>query len=83
MVAISSKVLMSQTTRPGTGRGALRWIDSLRVYCRGGHGGNGLPTYGGLGGQGGSVIIQTADSTKKKSPTNLYEIFNTTFKGQI
>ena len=39
---ISSTVLrnsMADTHRIRTPRG--KWIDSLRVYCRGGHGGNG------------------------------------------
>ncbi|XP_018321946.1 GTP-binding protein 10 homolog isoform X3 [Agrilus planipennis] len=33
------------------------FIDTLRLYVRGGSGGNGYPKYGGVGGQGGSVIL--------------------------
>lgn len=34
-----------------------RFIDSLRVYVKGGGGGMGLPKYGGVGGKGGDVYI--------------------------
>lgn len=36
----------------------LPFIDKLRVYVRGGHGGNGLKKYGGIGGQGGNVLVR-------------------------
>ncbi|CAF4813728.1 unnamed protein product [Rotaria sp. Silwood1] len=36
----------------------LPFIDKLRVYVRGGYGGNGLKKYGGIGGQGGHVLIR-------------------------
>lgn len=36
----------------------LPFIDKLRVYVRGGHGGNGLSKYGGRGGQGGNVVVR-------------------------
>ncbi|CAF0887597.1 unnamed protein product [Adineta ricciae] len=36
----------------------LPFIDKLRIYVRGGRGGNGLKKYGGLGGQGGHVLIR-------------------------
>jgi len=32
-----------------------KFIDTLRLTVKGGHGGNGLPQYGGVGGQGGCV----------------------------
>lgn len=32
-----------------------RFLDSLRIYAKGGFGGTGLPKYGGVGGQGGCV----------------------------
>ena len=44
------------------------WIDSLRVYVRGGHGGTGLPRVHGVGGAGGSVYVQ-ADSKLKDLAT--------------
>ncbi|XP_053695408.1 GTP-binding protein 10 homolog [Sabethes cyaneus] len=34
-----------------------KFIDSLRLSVKGGHGGNGLPKYGGVGGQGGAVYF--------------------------
>lgn len=33
------------------------FLDTLRLTVRGGHGGNGLPKYGGIGGQGGCVHL--------------------------
>jgi len=36
----------------------LPFIDKLRVYVRGGRGGNGLKKYGGIGGQGGHVLVR-------------------------
>ena len=36
----------------------LPFIDKLRVYVRGGRGGNGLKKYGGLGGQGGNILVR-------------------------
>lgn len=74
-------------SRPGTGRGQNKWIDSLRVYVKGGHGGNGTPAYGGIGGAGGSVIIETCASqtgSKKKKeqgvPNTLYSVFAKEFQ---
>lgn len=34
-----------------------RFLDTLRLTVKGGHGGNGLPKYGGVGGQGGAVYF--------------------------
>ena len=34
-----------------------QWIDSLRIFVKGGHGGNGYPKKSGLGGTGGNVYI--------------------------
>ena len=34
-----------------------KFIDALRVYVRGGGGGQGLPKYGGVGGKGGDVYF--------------------------
>ncbi|CAF0865040.1 unnamed protein product [Adineta steineri] len=36
----------------------LPFIDKLRVYVRGGRGGTGLKKYGGIGGQGGNVLVR-------------------------
>ncbi|KAF5297708.1 hypothetical protein FQA39_LY12039 [Lamprigera yunnana] len=38
------------------------FTDSLRVYVRGGTGGNGLPKFGGIGGQGGNIIFVGTES---------------------
>lgn len=40
------------------------WLDSLRVYCRGGPGGSGLPSLGGVGGRGGHVWVVADDKVK-------------------
>ncbi|XP_058815252.1 GTP-binding protein 10 homolog [Topomyia yanbarensis] len=34
-----------------------KFLDTLRLSVKGGHGGNGLPKYGGVGGQGGAVYF--------------------------
>jgi GTPase involved in cell partitioning and DNA repair len=34
-----------------------KFIDSLRIYVRGGSGGMGFPKYGGIGGKGGNVVV--------------------------
>ena len=57
-----------QVSRHGTGKGAQNWIDSLRVYAKGGHGGNGIPKYGGVGGKGGDIIIKCSDTNEHKRP---------------
>lgn len=46
-----------------------RWVDSLRIYCLAGRGGNGYPTKGGLGGKGGDVILET-EAKAPRSKTN-------------
>ena len=43
-----STILLS-AGKHGTGKGHQQWIESLRVYCKAGRGGNGLPTVGGVG----------------------------------
>eukprot|EP00095_Tigriopus_kingsejongensis_P008343 snap_masked-scaffold395_size185061-processed-gene-0.15 protein:Tk08343 transcript:snap_masked-scaffold395_size185061-processed-gene-0.15-mRNA-1 annotation:"gtp-binding protein 10 homolog" len=43
-------------------RGTQNWVDSLRIYVKGGSGGHGLPTLGGRGGRGGHVVVETAAS---------------------
>ena len=53
------------------------FFDSLRIYVRGGAGGQGLPRYGGIGGKGGDVIIRASKRVKLKdlpevNPTQRY-----------
>ena len=55
----------------------LPFIDKLRVYVRGGRGGNGLKKYGGIGGQGGNVVVRgkrhlTLKSTYEKNLLKRY-----------
>jgi len=38
-----------------------RFIDSLRLNVKGGAGGMGLPKYGGVGGRGGSVVVEAKE----------------------
>ena len=59
------------------------WIDSLRVRFEGGHGGNGFPPRGGVGGRGGDCFIEAIgaeDAVKMKCPS-LYHLFRHEFKG--
>lgn len=92
--AISSNFVRKKPQRHGNerGRGAQEWIDSLRVYVKGGHGGNGHPKYGGIGGKGGDVIIQTSQTNteqsdlskkrqkkEKESNKSLYDVFKREF----
>ncbi|XP_055301278.1 GTP-binding protein 10 homolog [Sitodiplosis mosellana] len=54
----------------------LKFIDSLRLNVKGGHGGNGYPKYGGIGGQGGCIQFEANEKVtlnalakrNKKSP---------------
>ena len=61
-------------SRQGTGQGSQKWIDSLRVHVKGGHGGNGHPKYGGVGGKGGDVIIRCSDQNTIKKKKTKYEL---------
>ncbi|XP_069690664.1 GTP-binding protein 10 homolog isoform X2 [Periplaneta americana] len=47
-----------------------KFIDSLRIYVRGGAGGMGFPKYGGIGGKGGDVIVVAKEGTTLKSLLN-------------
>lgn len=49
-----------------TKRDQLTFIDSLKLYIKGGHGGNGLPKYGGVGGQGGCVAFEAQERVTLK-----------------
>ena len=84
-MVLLSRNLLSKAARPD--KGSQNWIDSLRIACKGGQGGNGFPKYGGLGGNGGSVIIKVREDSdlnvrKKKDqpPTNLTSLFRKEFK---
>ena len=63
MVSISKILLANKTVikKKASGRG---WIDTLRVYVKGGTGGAGLPPVDGVGGQGGSVWVRASDKIR-------------------
>lgn len=42
-------------------------MDSLRLTVKGGHGGNGIPKYGGIGGQGGCVYLVATEGITLKN----------------
>ena len=60
MVSLSKLLLAnnSVTMKKARGRG---WIDTLRVYVKGGTGGSGLPPVDGVGGQGGNVWVRATE----------------------
>ncbi|EDW75967.1 uncharacterized protein Dwil_GK15220 [Drosophila willistoni] len=51
------KFLLKSTKTPARAHFRPSFLDTLRLTVRGGHGGNGLPKYGGVGGQGGCVYF--------------------------
>ncbi|KAH8334056.1 hypothetical protein KR059_006184 [Drosophila kikkawai] len=51
------KFLLKSTKAPARAHFRPSFLDTLRLVVRGGHGGNGLPKYGGVGGQGGCVYL--------------------------
>ncbi|EDV99400.1 GTP-binding protein 10 homolog [Drosophila grimshawi] len=51
------KYLLKSTKSPARAHFRPSFLDTLRLTVRGGHGGNGLPKYGGVGGQGGCVYF--------------------------
>lgn len=42
------------------------FLDTLKLKIIGGHGGNGMPKYGGIGGQGGAVVFKATDEITLK-----------------
>lgn len=48
------------------------FLDTLRLSVHGGHGGNGLPKYGGVGGQGGCVYLVAQDNVTLRQVTSRY-----------
>ncbi|KAH8281355.1 hypothetical protein KR054_000034 [Drosophila jambulina] len=55
------KFLLKSTKAPTRAHFRPSFLDTLRLSVRGGHGGNGLPKYGGVGGQGGCVYFVAKD----------------------
>ncbi|CAL4185573.1 unnamed protein product [Meganyctiphanes norvegica] len=53
------------------------FIDALRIHVKGGHGGNGFPKFGGIGGKGGDIYVETVEKqtlagTLSKNPEKRY-----------
>lgn len=46
-------------------------VDKVRVYCRGGGGGQGRPRYGAMGGDGGNVLIKAKEGASLADIANL------------
>lgn len=61
--------------------GKQKWIDSLRLSVKGGHGGNGLPVMGGIGGRGGNVILVATETHESAAP-NLIRVFKNLPQGR-
>ncbi len=74
----------SGRVRVARGRGEnARWLDSLRVYCRGGAGGHGFPNKSGNGGAGGDCVIEVEKKRGSESLEcpSLYAVFKNVFQG--
>lgn len=48
------------------------FLDTLRLSVHGGHGGNGLPKYGGVGGQGGCVFLVAQEGVTLRQLTGRF-----------
>jgi len=53
-------------------QGYQKFVDSLRVYVRGGTGGRGLAKYNGIGGRGGHVYVVAQERATLKSLRKQY-----------
>lgn len=49
-----------------------QFIDKLRIYAKGGSGGQGLPSYGGVGGKGGNVYVESSSKMTFRRLKNLH-----------
>ncbi|ALC40276.1 CG10628 [Drosophila busckii] len=66
------KYLLKSTKSPARAHFRPSFLDTLRLTVRGGHGGNGLPKYGGVGGQGGCVYFVAKEGlTLRKLAQNM------------
>ena len=78
MVNLSTVLLIANRSN----RSHQQWVESLRVYCKGGRGGNGLPTVGGIGGRGGDVTFECHEKKSTQDPfASLHQVFMKVFKG--
>lgn len=61
-------VRLSEALQHGKTRFQRRtFLDSLRIYVKGGAGGMGYPKYGGIGGKGGDVYVEAKESLTLKN----------------
>lgn len=54
-------------------RGGNVFLDTLRLTVKGGHGGNGIPKYGGIGGQGGCVYLIAKEGVTLRNLAQKYK----------
>ncbi|XP_071811604.1 GTP-binding protein 10-like [Apostichopus japonicus] len=67
MVALG-RLMLSQRG----GKVKNQFIDKLRIYAKGGSGGQGLPSYGGVGGKGGNVYVESSSKMTFRRLKNLH-----------
>ncbi|ESO88010.1 hypothetical protein LOTGIDRAFT_193870 [Lottia gigantea] len=72
LIRYASKLREATDKSQSQGKHKNTFIDSLRVYVRGGAGGQGHPRFGGIGGDGGNVVIRASKNTSLKSVFRLY-----------
>ncbi|XP_065356747.1 GTP-binding protein 10 homolog [Calliphora vicina] len=67
--------LLKATKKPPRAhmRGGNVFLDTLRLTVKGGHGGNGIPKYGGIGGQGGCVYIEAKEGVTLRNLAQKYK----------
>ncbi|XP_031616901.1 GTP-binding protein 10 homolog [Contarinia nasturtii] len=65
-------VTVSHFCKKFTKKYQLRFVDSLRLNVKGGHGGNGYPKYGGIGGQGGCVQFEANEKNSLNALAKKY-----------
>lgn len=53
-------------------QGGGKFIDKLRIYAKGGRGGDGLQHYGGIGGKGGDVYVVGSESANLRRLDELF-----------
>ncbi|XP_067625451.1 GTP-binding protein 10 homolog [Eurosta solidaginis] len=67
------KCLLKAEKKPIRSHLRSAFIDSLRLTVRGGHGGNGVPKYGGVGGQGGCVYFVAKEGVSLRNVNQKYK----------
>ncbi|XP_037958721.1 GTP-binding protein 10 homolog [Teleopsis dalmanni] len=67
------KFLLKSTKKPIRAHLRGSFIDSLRLNVHAGHGGNGLPQYGGIGGQGGCIYFVAKENTTMRKVAQTFK----------